>query len=219
MYPAEPTTRLRRFTIFDGTLLTVVMAMAFLAARSTWPRFDFLVRSIAWRQVTDPFYLNHNLLGPPPPWLQLASAPTLVGETLSNTWDPRVRNWGPYVPDQGLALVTLRQGVVCSLPILVYLVFALLLLRVVRPRPAWGEILRQPGCTACLAVAGSLCLGAWVEILAGIRVSLAVAAVAVTMTWVIQRVAGWWQPEPSWIDRTGRVLGLGWVVAGMIVLG
>jgi hypothetical protein len=40
--------------------------------------------------------------------------------------------------------------------------------------------------------------------------------IAVTVAWVTLAVTGRWQPEPSWIDRAGRLMGLGWI--GLMML-
>jgi len=42
------------------------------------------------------------------------------------------------------------------------------------------------------------------------------AAAGVAGAWLILMLAGWWRPEPSWIDRLGRVLGLFWVVPYLV---
>jgi hypothetical protein len=44
-------------------------------------------------------------------------------------------------------------------------------------------------------------------------------ATAVAGAWLILLLAGWWRPEPSWIDRLGRVLGLGWIVLSLSLAG
>ena len=35
---------------------------------------------------------------------------------------------------------------------------------------------------------------------------------AVAAAWLILALCGRWHPEPSWVDRAGRGLGLGWLV-------
>jgi hypothetical protein len=34
---------------------------------------------------------------------------------------------------------------------------------------------------------------------------------AVLMAWIVLKVRRQWKPEPSWIDRLGRLLGWGWI--------
>ena len=39
---------------------------------------------------------------------------------------------------------------------------------------------------------------------------------AVIAPWLLLWLGGHWKPEPSWIDRLGRVLGWGWL-AGVLM--
>jgi hypothetical protein len=36
--------------------------------------------------------------------------------------------------------------------------------------------------------------------------------------WFVLAVSGRWRPEPSWIDRSGRVLAVAWIVRYLIHL-
>jgi hypothetical protein len=47
-------------------------------------------------------------------------------------------------------------------------------------------------------------------------VLLSFAGFPVSCVWIALRLAGVWHAEPSWIDRTGRVLGIYWVLNGVI---
>jgi len=38
---------------------------------------------------------------------------------------------------------------------------------------------------------------------------------AVTAVWLVTAMAGCWRPEKSWIDRTGRVFGVFWLLAAV----
>jgi hypothetical protein len=42
---------------------------------------------------------------------------------------------------------------------------------------------------------------------------------AVIATWVILAVSGHWHSERSWIDRTGRMIGIGWVLDFLLSTG
>ena len=40
------------------------------------------------------------------------------------------------------------------------------------------------------------------------------------VTWAVLIARRWWEPEPSWVDRLGCLLGVGWllmIVGGLIV--
>ena len=39
---------------------------------------------------------------------------------------------------------------------------------------------------------------------------------AVSAAWVVLRLAGAWRAEPGWIDRTGRALGIYWILNSVI---
>ncbi|MGO9465027.1 MAG: hypothetical protein ACLQIB_12220 [Isosphaeraceae bacterium] len=42
------------------------------------------------------------------------------------------------------------------------------------------------------------------------------AAAGVAGAWLVLLLAGWWRPEASWLDRSGRVLGFLWLVPYLI---
>ena len=41
---------------------------------------------------------------------------------------------------------------------------------------------------------------------------------AVVVAWSTQRLLGCWRAEPSWVDRLGRLVGVGWIVIGLVAL-
>ena len=88
--------------------------------------------------------------------------------------------------------------------------FAFMRLR--RPRPPFRVVALQPGMVAFWAVAltetwafvFSLCVtGAGWLVMGG-------ACVFMPAAWLALKRSGRWSPEPSWIDRFGRVLGVCW---------
>ena len=119
--------------------------------------------------------------------------------------------------------------------------FALLLLRLRRPRPGRRDLFRQPGFAACAAVTLTAILhvmrvltdGAYrvfnqdpMTFLNYLAISVEDTLIynldevgldfapAVMSVWLVQALGGVWESEPSWIDRCGRILGLFWVVSG-----
>ena len=103
---------------------------------------------------------------------------------------------------------------------LFFLIPAFLIVRLRRPRAALRSMISQPGFAACVTpvivvlAATPLSLlplsglpGQAIEIM--VQVALVVAP---PLTWVFLIATRRWNPEPSWIDRLGRVLG----VLGMI---
>lgn len=87
----------------------------------------------------------------------------------------------------------------------------LLLLRLIRPRPARVDLLRQPGFWASSsAVVGLLLIPAgWWYFLVEVPFLLVPSLVAAS--WAILAVSGRWRAERSWLDRAGRTLGWAWL--------
>jgi hypothetical protein len=40
---------------------------------------------------------------------------------------------------------------------------------------------------------------------------------AVAVVWIVSWLSGIWRPEPSWIDRAGRILGAFWIFNRVII--
>jgi hypothetical protein len=98
---------------------------------------------------------------------------------------------------------------------LFFLLPAFLIVRLRRPRPGLRSLICQPGFVACAAPVGIVLAtlplallpvsepaGGVIEIVA--QVLLVVAA---PLAWVFLIATRRWNPEPSWIDRLGRILG------------
>src|SRR5205823_256298 len=107
-------------------------------------------------------------------------------------------------------------------------------IRLVRPRPRWARLMRQPGMAAACA--------AWVVIvthLAGMaavwlndpqRPARPIAAPlrsfwyvyrlpvgpAVAAVWLALALGGRWRPERSWVDRLGRAIGWAWIGLALV---
>ncbi|WP_435008445.1 hypothetical protein P12x_005655 [Tundrisphaera lichenicola] len=101
---------------------------------------------------------------------------------------------------------------------------AMIVIRLRRPRPRLVRF--QPGFVACVAVMASLVPGlAWIASIyhrpgfqrpQGFEQAWAIATswtdAAVLGAWLALWLGRKWRPEPSWIDRMGRALGLYWIV-------
>jgi hypothetical protein len=104
-------------------------------------------------------------------------------------------------------------------PICVALTLAVLLMRMRRPRPPIGRIARQPG---FLGLAGAL-VGFWIPVYGRYFVeqtyplAMIIGAVVATV-WLGLAASRRWASERSWIDEFGRVVCLGWMLAGLISL-
>jgi hypothetical protein len=102
---------------------------------------------------------------------------------------------------------------------------ALIGMRIIGPRPRWRAVFRQPGTSACLAILAYMLmvvlLFSWHEVLkpasalSRFRIDFNLhlsgnrfAGTWVAVAWTTLALARAWRPEPSWIDRSGRILGV-----------
>ena len=131
--------------------------------------------------------------------------------------------------EQHVAWPLLNGVSVVALPI----TWTLVALRFIGSRPSRRRRFDPPGVAACLAVsAASLLNSRYAWDFASIRTTVAqdvfsfVAlriveplplAAAVGGTWALLILDRRWRPEPSWIDRLGRCLGIYWLAAGLVV--
>jgi hypothetical protein len=132
--------------------------------------------------------------------------------------------WVRQVPGRPL-----RPFSVVVLPI----TWSLVALRVIGPRPPRRRRFDPPGLAACLAVSAASLLNAVgagdialtrrtvtydVFTLAALRIvePLPLAA-AVAGIWSVLIFNRRWRPEPTWMDRVGRCLGMYWLAAGLVV--
>jgi tRNA A-37 threonylcarbamoyl transferase component Bud32 len=122
--------------------------------------------------------------------------------------------------------------VVGSLPCVVMWMLGLLALRSRRPWPNLREVATEPGMAACgmaalgMTVAGLLTFlvltipgnwhGAPMLLLRLIPMTSYMSAVPVVATWGFLVASGRWRPEPTWIDRVGRVLGC-WLISVVLL--
>lgn len=121
-----------------------------------------------------------------------------------------------------LRTFSLFQG---TAPCLVFTgMLALIPLRLQRPRPRLGTLVRQPGFAACSAGAAAFAAGLLTTIAtrsimgSGHTAAYFWAACAgwgdsmVPGAWIFLALSGRWRARADWIDRLGRVLGAFWIV-------
>ena len=102
---------------------------------------------------------------------------------------------------------------------LFFLIPACLILRLRRPRPTLRALIRQPGFAACAAPVAFFLVSLPLVLfapsgLAGEVISnggQVLSAVAAPLAWVSLVATRRWDPEPSWVDRFGRILGALWM--------
>jgi hypothetical protein len=133
--------------------------------------------------------------------------------------------------------------VLLLLPFLVLGSLSVFALRLQPPRPDLRQLLREPGWVACaVATLAIIPIGTMVfatHLFSGRPVTYALVravddlkpenlsvlatliGLAVLVAWTVMKARGLWRPEATWIDRSGRVLGGGWILmilGGMLQL-
>jgi hypothetical protein len=104
--------------------------------------------------------------------------------------------------------------------------FAVLALRLRRPRPRLRRLMCQPGTVACVAATLVMAVSGPVKHFSSLvatmrypwpRYSLILAnwpaeiGLAVAAVWLTLALGGRWRPERSWIDFLGRLVGACWI--------
>jgi hypothetical protein len=124
---------------------------------------------------------------------------------------------------RSVAVESINYVVLLSLcPVLLGLMAAQPLLRLRQPRPALDQVLRQSGFVTCL-IGNALVLVLFLSIgdwwFSDTALSLGLTrGIIVFFLWPILAMPPW-RAERSWIDRLGRGVGWGWVIAmlGVVV--
>jgi hypothetical protein len=114
----------------------------------------------------------------------------------------------------------------------------LVVIRLLSPRPRLRRLLVQPGFVACAAFLAAALLAyaiamatptvrgrlvsrgsRWLLGYHGIASLICVqqGGWAVFVAWLMLALSRRWIPEPSWVDRLGRVLGIFWMAAALIL--
>jgi hypothetical protein len=116
-------------------------------------------------------------------------------------------------------------------PLFISLAVALMTSGLLPPRSRLSELCRRPGFTACWVTTLVMAIDAVVMVAMNpdsltsfdkftlcfnfgyFWPTTGQIGFGVLIAWTTLALAGCWRPEPSWIDRTGRVLGIVWIVA------
>lgn len=147
-------------------------------------------------------------------------AATTVGLAMARSY---ARSLYQEIPTpSGLRTLLVFQG---TAPCLVFTgMFALIPLRLRRPRPKLGTLVRQPGFAACCAGAAAFAAGVLTTISTrdlfsgGDTASFFWASCAgwgdsiVPGAWLFLTLSGRWRAKADWIDRLGRILGAFWIL-------
>lgn len=96
--------------------------------------------------------------------------------------------------------------------------------------PPLGLLARQPGLIACIIASNVSLLLIGLHLLFGRSVMdpdyfvvfpflvWTVSGLAVAAGWLIQAASGFWEPGPTWIDLTSRLIGILWVTGAVFFL-
>lgn len=108
------------------------------------------------------------------------------------------------------------QGVVQLLSCFVApLTPALIVARLLPPRPPRHDLARQPGFVAsialCATALGSVNLAATGLVTLPPLLGMTLPGATVLASWSVLVGTRSWRPEPGWIDRTGRAVGAFWL--------
>ena len=193
-----PGTAIRRFTVLDGMILIGSLAVGLAAPRWFYPDDDW------WELIT-----------------------SVVTDFA----------WSVNLFDQ-----VVSDLMVFAMPSALALTLGVLTLRLRKPRPRWRRLARQPGVVASLVLvlswvvagafsvanvfwSGSISVVAatgapiqpgpskWLESFTFFGSTL--GSFAVVIAWTTQLLVGRWRAEPTWPDRLGRLVGVGWILMGL----
>jgi hypothetical protein len=102
-------------------------------------------------------------------------------------------------------------------PLLVIWGVAVLSLRLRTCRPRWRDLLSQPGLWACLTPIVTLLTLPAIGVYLNLRLSPLLLPGTVAVAWLALVLSRQWYTDPSWGDRTGRAIGLCWLL--LLVIG
>jgi hypothetical protein len=166
-------------------------------------------------------------------------AATAVGIALARmimSFEGWRRDFGTPQEPWRTARVVFRNSRNVGSPLLLTWTVALLVLHLRRPRPRLRRVFRRPGAIACGVATLAFLLPTVLIIPLGVRARAEGSSVGdpfylasiwvlgangglgVLCGWLTLVLGGRWRPEPSWLDRAGRIVGAGWIAAYVLRL-
>lgn len=133
------------------------------------------------------------------------------------------------VPSDAIELGTIADAVeiasIFGVPILGVWSLAFVVIRLRRPRPAFRQLMREPGFVATsiatILFLASTAIAAELHFIGAAETEFVVflsplqVGPSIAITWCFYWRAGWCRRGRGWIDRAGRLLGWVWIVAGV----
>jgi hypothetical protein len=187
--PLEKKPEPRRFNLGDSLILIAACALIVAQLRAT-PWFErFPLRLRFW-------------------------AETLSGNMEMTSWDfSSLWLWMSHGRGRMVVQQVAIESFLFVCPVLTVLTLVQPLMRLRSPRPLFRELVRQSGFVACLAVIVGWLIFVdlrWLAIIGNSRVL--VQGPFLLLLWPVLGMPPW-HSEASWIDRLGRAVGWGWIVA------
>jgi hypothetical protein len=177
----------RRFGLGDGLILMAALAFTLVALRGTGWFTRFPTRIYSWWEISLELLRQR-------PWTQPFESRGQVASLLA-----------------AQVLEEIFVGLLSSVLLGLTLVQPILRLR--RPRPPFRQVIRQSGMVACLGVVIGTLIAADLWFILGVDPGYgAFLASVLVLLWPLLGVFPW-RMEPSWIDRLGRAVGWGWLIA------
>jgi hypothetical protein len=205
----------RRFTLLDARALLAATQVGIL------PAPPFLAELVATLKTIDPGALHsrrywQTVLLETPSSGQIPSV-LFVSARSATAVLYRVPAWYEGGASPTGQLLTVSEDVSLLLfPLLFSWSFAVLLLRLLPPRPPPRLLARQPGFWACVAAVATVVVAHWIEAAMRRPCVLPVAIPgSVAIAWLALAVCRRWAAEKSWLDRLGRAIGLAWLALSL----
>ena len=212
----------RRFQIHDAILLIAVSAAAMSSAKDRWIELIPVVQKLETSCVLDRKYLEYIFQGQMRS-ARMDSVRIQFAYMVSSAMGPwgfigwqrgnlfAFENWiVTHAPPDALGFALAQDVYFLAFPFLILWSSYVLVSRFIRPCPPWSAVFRQPGWWACFAAIMGAVLGMALETQTGLLVPSAIVPATVVVAWLALALSMKWKAEPSWIDRSGRLLGLLW---------
>ncbi len=193
--PAAGTTRGRKLSVYDS-----LISIGGIALLLKYGLRDFINLFEQFRGLCSTIAAHYGFISARP-----YGPPQFLMRSMANYWSS-----------------VLWYGVQASEVLILVMTPVFLLMRARRPRPPIRALLRQPGTVAGLAVPlGLIWVAGWLHLLFfgriidGTVTPIAVGG-TVALAWACLALGRRWEAEPSWVDRTGRLLGASAIAVGLI---
>ena len=213
----------RRWRLLDAVLLIAATAVAALPAKDRWTELFPVARQLELTRVIDPAYVKGLFHA-----RMRSGRSDSVREQFAHMVGPVMGPWGFIAWEKGhfdaleqwvwihasrgaLGFALAQDVYYFVFPFLVLWSFCFVILRLMRPRPAWFDLFRQPGWWACFGSTLAAVLGMTLEDRFGISVPSVIVPAFVFGAWAVLAVSQMWKAERSSIDRMGRLLGVLWL--------